>query len=354
MKLHQRLIAFSELGRFMGQFTESHFSKKETVAYNELFFQQLADEINQAKHYNPWFTSENLNFSFKSWSESLTLNNLNQWVSNYNFTDTKNCKKVGLIMAGNIPLVGFHDLLSVLITGNKALVKLASNDKKILPILIQYLIKIEPEFCNMVEFTEEKLTNFDAVIATGSNNSARYFEYYFGKYPHIIRKNRNSVAVLTGNETQEELALLGKDIFQYFGLGCRSVSKIFVPRNYNFELFFKAVYPYSNLLDYKKYSNNYDYNKAVYLMSLFPILDNGFLLLKEDFSYTSPIATLFYEYYDSLQELINKLAADKDQLQCIVSNEMILNSIPFGSTQSPDLWDYADGIDTIDFLLKLT
>lgn len=257
-------------------------------------------------------------------------------------------------MAGNIPLVGFHDLLSVLITGNKALVKLASNDKKILPILIQYLIKIEPEFCNMVEFTEEKLTNFDAVIATGSNNSARYFEYYFGKYPHIIRKNRNSVAVLTGNETQEELALLGKDIFQYFGLGCRSVSKIFVPRNYNFELFFKAVYPYSNLLDYKKYSNNYDYNKAVYLMSLFPILDNGFLLLKEDFSYTSPIATLFYEYYDSLQELINKLAADKDQLQCIVSNEMILNSIPFGSTQSPDLWDYADGIDTIDFLLKLT
>lgn len=354
MKLHQRIIAFSELGRFMDQFTESHFSKKETVAYNELFFQQLADEITHAKHYNPWFTLDNLMLAFQSWSESLTLDNLTYWTGNYNFTNDNKPKTIGLIMAGNIPLVGFHDLLSVLITGNKALVKLASNDKKILPILIQYLIKIEPEFCNMVEFTEEKLTNFEAVIATGSNNSARYFEYYFGKYPNIIRKNRNSVAVLTGKETEEELTLLANDIFQYFGLGCRSVSKIFVPKNYNFDQFFKAIDTYKNLLNYKKYSNNYDYNKAVYLMSLFPILDNGFLLLKEDISYTSPIATLSYEYYDTLAELAIKLSANSEQLQCIVSSEIIQYAIPFGSTQSPDLWDYADGIDTIDFLLKLT
>jgi len=197
------------------------------------------------------------------------------------------------------------------------------------------------------------LTNFDAVIATGSNNTTRYFEHYFGKYPNIIRNNRNSVAILTGNETQKELEKLGDDIFQYFGLGCRSVSKIFVPKDYNFDSLFNALYKFKDIINYKKYENNYDYNKAVYLMSLFKLQENGFIMLKEDKNYASPIATLFYEYYDSFDNLILKLELESEQIQCIVSNKNTSNFVKFGETQQPKLWDYADGIDTLNFLLTI-
>lgn len=353
MTLSQRMHALEQLGNFMRQLTTVPFEKHPAVLHNDIFFDKVQTEIEMSVHRNAWFTHENIVFSFKSWSDSLTKHNLEQWTKSYQFND-KQPKTVGLIMAGNIPLVGFHDFISVLITGNKALVKLSSNDQKLLPILAEYLQKIAPEFENYVTFTESKLEHFEAVIATGSNNSARYFDYYFGKYPHIIRKNRNSVAVLTGEETEEELELLGEDIFRYFGLGCRNVSKIFIPRNYDFNLIFKAIYPYQNLLAYKKYSNNYDYNKAVYLMSLFKIYDNGFLILKEDNSYASPIASLFYEYYDNLAQLNDQLKTNQDQIQCIVGHSSIPNSIPFGTTQKPNLWDYADRVDTIDFLLKLT
>jgi len=191
------------------------------------------------------------------------------------------------------------------------------------------------------------------VIATGSNNTARYFDYYFGKYPHIIRQNRNSVAILTGKESSKDLELLGEDIFRYFGLGCRSVSKIFVPKNYDFDKLFKAIYPYKDIINYKKYQNNYDYNKAVYLMSQFKLIENGFLMLKEDRSYASPIASLFYEYYENSDQLTQKLTVEKEAIQCIVGNQAIENIVPFGETQKPQLWDYADGVDTLDFLQNL-
>jgi hypothetical protein len=190
------------------------------------------------------------------------------------------------------------------------------------------------------------------VIATGSNNTARYFEYYFGKKPHIIRKNRNSVAVLTGEESDEELRLLGEDVFRYFGLGCRSVSKLFVPRGYDFDRLFKAFYIYKDLLKHMKFTNNYDYNKAVYLMSEFDFLDNGFVMLKEDTSYASPIATLFFEYYDSTQGLEQRLVQDQEQIQCVVASNFRSDEVPFGQTQQPDLNDYADGVDTVEFLLR--
>jgi len=352
MTLSQRINAFEQLGNFMRQFSTDSF-EKQTEVYNDIFFDQVQEEITKSVNRNSWFTLDNVIFAFKSWSESLTQSNLEHWTKPYQFNNNQP-KTIGLIMAGNIPLVGFHDFLSVLISGHKALVKLSSNDQKLLPILAQYLQKMEPEFKDFITFTEQKLENFDAVIATGSNNSARYFEYYFGKYPHIIRKNRNSVAILTGNETDEELELLGEDVFRYFGLGCRSVSKIFIPKNYDLDKLFKAFYPYHTLIDYKKYSNNYDYNKAVYLMSLYKIHDNGFLILKEDHSYASPIASLFYEYYESLDLLMNKISAKRDQIQCVIANATIENTIPFGTSQIPNLWDYADDVDTIEFLLKLT
>jgi hypothetical protein len=353
MTLSQRILAFEQLGNFLRQFSKHPFERNQAVLQNDIFFDKIQTEMEMAIHYNAWFTLDNMVFALKSWSDSLTKSNLEQWTNAYHFNN-QHPKTIGLIMAGNIPLVGFHDLISVLISGHKALIKLSSNDQKLLPILADYLQKIAPKFENYITFTEQKLENFDAVIATGSNNTARYFEYYFGKYPHIIRKNRNSVAILTGNETEEELELLSDDVFRYFGLGCRSVSKIFVPKNYDFNLIFKAIYSYQTLLEYKKYSNNYDYNKAVYLMSLFKIYDNGFLILKEDSSYSSPIASLFYEYYENIDLLKDQLMAEQQQIQCIVGNTSIPNAIPFGTAQKPTLWDYADDVDTLEFLLKLT
>ena len=252
-------------------------------------------------------------------------------------------------MAGNIPLVGFHDFLSVLITGNKVLCKMSSNDKILLTFLIQKLIEIEPSFKDYIAITDGKLTDFNAVIATGSNNTARYFDYYFKKHPSIIRKNRNSIALITGDETPEQMQLLAKDIFTYFGLGCRNVSKILVPKNYNWDHFFNNMFVERELINNHKYANNYDYNKAVYLMSDIKLLDNEFMLLKEDEGYSSPISVVFYEFYESVLEAKEKLASDTDQIQCIVSK----NHIPHGETQSPNLWDYADAVDTVKFILEL-
>lgn len=256
-------------------------------------------------------------------------------------------------MAGNIPLVGFHDFLTVLMSGHSVQIKQSSSDAFFLPLIALFLGHVEPGFKDKIIFSEERLSEFDAVIATGSNNTARHFEYYFGDYPHIIRRNRNSVAILTGEESSEDLDALGEDIFRYFGLGCRSVSKLMVPSDYDFDLLFGAIYRFKDLIDYDKYRNNYDYNKAVYLMSRFELLENGFVMLKEDASYASPIATLFYEYYNDEDSLKKKLETDADLIQCIVGKGNDLNYIPFGQTQKPQLNDYADGVDTFEFLVSL-
>ena len=315
--------------------------------------EQFNDIFDKAEQQNSWFTRANVIFAFKSWSEALSKNNVQQWLSQYQLPQTTSPKKILIIMAGNLPLVGFHDLLCVLVAGHKAIVKLSSDDRVLLPYLITQIRTFAPEWAEAVAFTDDKVTEYDAVIATGSDNTARYFEYYFGKKPHIIRKNRHSVAVLTGEETPEELQDLGKDIFLYYGLGCRSVSKLFVPQGYDFDLLFQAIYPYKYIIEEQKYANNYDYNKAVYLMSLYKLLENGFLLLKEDEHYGSPIATLFYEYYTNKEALKKKLATDREKIQCVVGHNFIDGEIPFGQTQTPKLWDYADGVNTLTFLLNL-
>ena len=315
--------------------------------------EQFNDIFDKAEQQNSWFTRANVIFAFKSWSDALSENNVKQWLSQYQLPQTTSPKKILIIMAGNLPLVGLHDLLCVLVTGHKAIVKLSSNDCVLLPYLITQMKTFAPEWTEAVTFTDDKVTEYDAVIATGSDNTARYFEYYFGKKPHIIRKNRHSVAVLTGKETPEELFALGKDIFLYYGLGCRSISKLFVPKGYDFNLLFQAIYPYKDIIQEQKYANNYDYNKAVYLMSLFQLLENGFLLLKEDEHYGSPIATLFYEYYTDVDSLKEKLTTDAEKIQCVVAHNFTTEEVAFGETQTPQLWDYADGVDTLNFLLKL-
>ncbi len=350
MSQNDKKKCFIELGKFLSQFSEKEIIKNPAVLNNNQFFDEFVNLIQLSQSHNGWYTPENVCFSIQSWAKALTEDNLNQWLSDYTLEVNKP-KKVGLILAGNIPLVGFHDFLSVLITGNSVLIKTSSNDHYLLPFLAKYIIAIDSELANKIIFVEGKLENFDAVIATGSDNTARYFEYYFKNKPSIIRKNRNSVAILNGDETSAQLTDLGEDIFRYFGLGCRNVSKLFVPKGYSFTAFFEAIFEYQDVIHYEKYANNYDYNKAVFLMSNFKLLDNGFLTLKEDSSYSSPISSVFYEFYENLEDLQIKLNTDAERIQCIVSNNLVANSIAFGQTQNPNLWDYADNINTIDFLL---
>lgn len=352
MTLTKRKNAFIELGKFLSQFHLDSNQQNDNVKNNDAFYDKMQGLIKLSRSHNGWYTEEQVMFSLESWAEALTEENLDNWLANYDL-DIVISKKVGLVLAGNIPLVGFHDFLSVLISGHKALVKTSSNDQHLLPFLAKYLIAVEPEFADSIIFTEGKLEGFDAVIATGSNNTARYFEYYFKDKPAIIRKNRNSTAILTGNESHEDLVGLGEDIFRYFGLGCRNVSKLFVPQGYDFKNFFEAMYEYRDVIHYEKYANNYDYNKAVFLMSNFKLLDNEFLTIKEDSGYASPISSVFYEYYDNLDTLKKKLESEQDQIQCVVSNNLTNDSIPFGHTQKPGLLDYADNVDTITFLSKI-
>lgn len=352
MKLKERKIAFIALGTVLKQFLKKTTRLDSANTCNKQFFEDLEIQINQAVHHNGWFTKENVYFALETWANVLSESNIKKWTDAYDFSKISQ-KIVGIVTAGNIPLVGFHDFISVLISGHKLVIKQSSNDQKLLPLIADFLICIEPQFKDLISFQEGKMQHFDAIIATGSNNTARYFEHYFNKYPNIIRKNRNAIALLTGNETETEMEALGEDVFRYFGLGCRSVSKIFVPKNYDFDTLFKAVYKHKDILEYEKYKNNYTYNKTVYLMSNMPLIENGFLVLKEDESYASPIATLFYEFYDSLEEIKNRIAQEQDQIQCVVSNNLTKDSIAFGETQKPQLWDYADGVDTMEFLLSL-
>lgn len=351
MTLSNRIEAFHKLGEFLRWFNVDSKSIQLTDCQQK-YFQILENQIKQSVHHNAWFTEENVRFAIQTWAEILTYENLLKWINAYEFFE-KEPKTVGIVTAGNIPLVGMHDFISVLISGHKIQIKMSSNDQKLLPVLADFLICLQPDFKNFIQFTDSKLSEFDAVIATGSNNTARYFETYFEKYPHIIRRNRNAIAVLDGNESAEQLENLGEDIFRYFGLGCRSVSKIFIPKGYDLDLIFNAIFKQKEIANHHKFKNNYDYNKAVYLMSGIALLENGFTLFKEDVTYASPISVIFYEYYNDLNALKTRLSIEKEQIQCIVSNQLIEDSVDFGQTQIPQLWDYADGVDTLEFLLNL-
>ncbi|RNC90130.1 MAG: acyl-CoA reductase [Allomuricauda sp.] len=339
------ISAFAKLGDFLNGMVPSENTQNEAV-------EQLQAVIASAGRHNGWFTEASVLYALKQWSQLLTTARLSHWVSPYKF-NAASPKTIAIIMAGNIPLVGFHDFLCVLLSGNKALCKLSSNDTQLLPHLANMLIAYEPALKNRIEFTEGKLENYDAVIATGSTNTSRYFEYYFGKKPNIIRKNRTSVALLTGKETHAQLEKLGGDIFRYYGLGCRNVSKLFVPKGYDFDAFFKAMFSNKEVIEHHKYANNYDYNKAVYLMSDFKILDNGFMILKQDEGLHSPISVLYFDYYDDLQSIGQLLHEQQENIQCVVSEIGLENEVSYGSTQNPNLDDYADGVNTLQFLSNL-
>jgi len=341
MKLKNRIEAFSELGNIL---------RNSIAGKNEKFSSGINNLIESQHLKNPWFIPEYVKMALGEIAEILTLENLEKWTSFYPaLNQTVSPINVGVIMAGNIPLVGFHDFLTVLISGNNISAKTSSKDSDLIQYISIILFEINPEFRKRIRFTGDALSDFDAIIATGSDNSSRYFEYYFGRYPNIIRKNRNSIAVIRGDESDSELEALGKDVFSYFGLGCRNVSKIYIPHGYDFSGMISNWEKYSQELIYhNKYANNYDFNKAVCIVNKEKFTDTGFLLLKESHNLSSPVAVLNYENYETTEKVDKLFNELTEKIQCIVGRDYI----PFGKAQSPDLWDYADGTDTMDFLLK--
>jgi hypothetical protein len=335
MNINKYISAFSKLGEKL---------QDQDNIPSEIIF--------RAEQQNNWFTKESVSVAIKSLSELLNEKTLIDWTSTYDFTNLKG-KKVGVIMAGNIPLVGFTDFLAIIVSGHIAKIKLSSQDNILLPYAVDLLLEIEPTLANQIEFVEQ-LKDIEVVIATGSDNTSRYFEYYFGKYPNIIRKNRSSCAVLNGKETPEAIDKLGFDIFRYYGLGCRNVSKVYFPKDYKIENLLAHLDNHKEVINHHKYNNNYDYNKSIYLVNLVKHFDNGYLLLTEDSNLVSPISVLFYETYDDQDHLDKLIANQKDKIQCIVSNKAWYNgSLPFGSAQKPSLNDYADNIDVMSFLTNL-
>ena len=339
MTIEQRIKAFVALGNEI---------RKEIAEKNEEF----ETIVIKAKVHNPWFDPRFTRIAFQSIADLLTEESLNAWVNNYDKSYFEESElRVGVIMAGNIPMVGFHDFLSVLISGKVFKGKPSSQDEHLLPYIANKLIAIEPAFESKIEFVSHLLKDFDAVIATGSNNSARYFDYYFGKYPHIIRRNRNSVAILTGEESKEQLEKLADDVYLYFGLGCRSVSKIFVPSDYSMPHLLDHFQHYVTLHEHTKYFNNYEYNKSIFLLNKVPHFDNGFHLLTQSDAYASPVSVLHYEEYDDIEVLERRLMVENEQIQCIVGGDK-LNILHenFGNSQYPTLSEYADNVDVISFL----
>jgi hypothetical protein len=303
----------------------------------------------KAENKNRWFTRESCSRALGSilpWLKEETLMN---WAKNYTIAETTD-RTVGLVMAGNIPLVGFHDFLCVLVAGHHVKAKLSSQDNELLPYLTEILFKVDEHWRSKVSF-EERLQGIDAVIATGSDNSARYFEYYFRTIPKIIRKNRTSVAVIMGEEAQEEFKDLGLDVFTYFGMGCRNVSKVYIPKNFDLEKLRKPFDQFHTIINHSKYANNYDYQRAIRLVSNKPFLEFSHLIVEESLELVSPVAVLYYEPYTSQEQLQNLLAKHESKIQCTVSAKgWFKGSVPFGKAQTPDLTDYADGIDTMKFL----
>lgn len=340
MNLEERIRSFAQLGRMLNDELDGkpgHFSGKLNML------------IENQHIINPWFTPENVRKALRATATILTEDILVQWMEAYpELKEEKEPVRAGIIMAGNIPLVGFHDFMSVLISGNNLIAKTSSKDPGLIPLLGEMLCAVNPAFRKRIEFTSGTISGFDVVIATGSNNSSRYFEYYFGKYPHIIRKNRTSIAILDGNESAVDLTLLGDDVFSYFGLGCRNVSKIFIPAGYDLSGIADNWSSFSGIIRNEKYANNYDFNKAVYIVNKENYTDLGYMLLKEDNTLMSPVSVLYYQHYDSVENLNNIIDPQKDSIQCIISR----HHVPFGKAQEPHPWDYSDGVDTIDFLLK--
>jgi hypothetical protein len=347
VKRIELIALFAQLGKVCSELGKGHEWKSFEIGLTNHEYEKLQYLVNRQFAYNGWFTNENVQRALLDWSNLLTVEKMSNWLLNYE--NIENGKKVGVIMAGNIPLVGFHDFASVVFSGNIAICKMSSDDNTLLPALLEMMVKWNPHFGEHFKLTAGKLGEIDAMIATGSNSSVQHFEQYFGHLPHVFRRNRTSVAVLNGTETMEEREALGADIFTYYGLGCRNVSHLLLPENYDIDLFFKGIFSYKDVVFNKKYGNNYDYNKAIFLMNKFNLLDNNFVLLRETEDLHSPLAMVHHHVYKSQADINAYLKAHEDSIQAIIGHDYL----PFGTAQSPAWEDYADGIDTMEWLTNI-
>lgn len=351
MYIEEKLHAFAKLGNYLRAVSDDQIPENLSDAQKR--FGKLA---RHPETKNPWFVSRHVSYALKAISDNLMPESLQEWIEPYKsgLEHNEPLKTIAVIMAGNIPMVGFHDFVSLLVSGNCFLGKLSSQDRYLLPALSDVLVELEPKFKERIFFTEDVLKDFDAVIATGSNNTSRYFDYYFGKYPNLIRKNRNGVAVLTGNESFAELNALGKDILLYFGLGCRNVSKLFVPKDFSIDMLFEPLQEYDYVADNHKYRNNYDYFKSIYLVNRENFQDNGFILFRAMDQISTPVSVVHYEQYEKVEQVKDQLLDKENSIQCVVGRSGLSQyEIDFGQSQNPQLWDYADGRDTLQFLLNL-
>ena len=344
LSLNQRIQVLADLGERI-QFELNH------SPYNEAF-ENLLNKVNQR---NPWFTKESVVQSLSVWANLLESNNLNHFISRYETVlfEKKNDKVVLLILAGNIPLVGLHDVICSFLSGSKSMIKVSSKDALLLSYLIEQIKTINSTASDYFEISETKAQGFTHVIATGSNNSARYFDHYFSKFPNIIRKNRSSLAIITQETTDTELEYLANDVFQYFGLGCRNVTQLCVPHSFDFDRLKNAFNSYATIINHNKYANNYDYHKAIALMNGDPFIDFEFILLQNKSMLKSPLGVLHYNFYENVTEVDSYIQEHRANIQCVVSSQSTsFNEVNFGQTQQPKLWDFADQIDTLQFLLS--
>ena len=357
MSLTERKKAFVELGKFLKSFIAVDNNKAEAIAGNGS--SSIMDRaVEHAYHDNVWFVKSNVMQAIAAIAETMLIDELlSNWLLHYpqlNNDTILSVKKVGIIMAGNIPLVGFHDLLCVALSGHHAIVKPSSKDNALIRAVVDVLYKIEPRFNSYITVTQNRPVGIDAVISTGSNNSARYFESWYGDIPHIIRKNRSSVAILTGNESEDDLKLLSKDLFTYFGLGCRNVSSLFVPVNYDFNMLLNILSEFQGVNEHNEYNDCYRYQKAIMVMEQIPYYDTGSILLRNSVSLSAPIALVNYQKYLNTEYVKELIENQQDKIQCIVCKYVdINNAVEFGQTQLPALNDYADSIDTMIFLTNL-
>lgn len=340
-----KILGLAKIGEFL-----RNYIKSTPENYNEQE-EQFAALIRRSEHDNPWFDKANMSFALQSWAGLLTIENIENWLSNYHFLSQE--KRIGLILAGNIPMVGWHDVMSVILSGNIPIIKLSSKDRLIIPFLLN--IWSENTEGSISYELVERLDNFDAVIATGSNNTARYLEFYFKGHQNIIRKNRTSIAVIKGDETDAELQKLADDIFIYYGLGCRNVTRLLIPKDFKLDRLFENFLNYQEVINHNKYVNNYEYNRAVYLLNQDEFWDNNFVMMKEDEKLFSPLSVINFTRYDSLDEVKAFISDNENDIQAVVAKpELGLDSVNLGEAQKPALDTYADNVDVMVFLAELS
>ena len=349
--LNEKRAALGQLGVVMTAIGRSEAWPGHSIGLSEGEYTELDAVVRGARVQNGWFTEENVRHAFAAWGAALRPGAIERWTAAYPELGSERTapRTIGLILAGNIPLDGLHDVLCTWLSGHAARVKCSSDDPALIPALVTTLDRFAPGTSERIHFTTGKLGEVEAVIATGSNNTSRYFEHYFGHLPRVVRKSRVSVAVLDGSETETDLAALGEDVFRYFGLGCRNVSKVYLPQDFDLDRLFKAFFPWKDIVHHNKYGNNYDYTRALWMLDRVPFLENGFLLVKEDTALASPMATMFYERYTDSAKVHALLREQAASIQCVVGS----GGMPFGLAQFPELSDYADGVDTLSFLLDL-